>query len=134
MNIFFENAAGRLLEDPAGFVRANWSAQPRSFMELQTFFTHMALGLQRNNWSRVLINQVSMVPFTRQEQLWIAEQWLPGAVQTAGYRSGAVVVSQDVLTRLATAYVTTHVQGLPLTYRSFENDEQAKIWLLQQPT
>jgi hypothetical protein len=133
MEIFFENAAGRLLEDPAGFLQANWTAQPRSFSELQALFTHMALGLQRNGWGRMLINQVSMTPFSQQEQLWIAEHWLPGAVQTAGYRFGAVVVSQDVLTRLATAYVTTHVQGLPLTYRSFEIEEQAKAWLIKQP-
>ncbi|SNC76659.1 hypothetical protein SAMN06265337_3498 [Hymenobacter gelipurpurascens] len=133
MKLFFENAAGRLLEDPAGFMRANWSPGLRSFSELQALFAHMALGMQRYGWSRMLINQTQMLPFSREEQLWIAEKWLPGAVQTAGYRTGAVVVSQDVLTRLATAYVTTHVQGLPLTYRSFETDAQAQAWLLQQP-
>jgi hypothetical protein len=38
-----------------------------------------------------------------------------------------------VLVRLATAYVTTHVQGLPLAYRSFDTETEAVRWLLDQP-
>jgi predicted anti-sigma-YlaC factor YlaD len=133
MRIYFQNAAGRLLEDPAGFLQAHWSPDSRTFTDLKALFTHMALCMQQRKWSRMLINQRGMLPFSQEEQRWVAEQWLPEAVRTAGYRFGAVVVSENVLTRLATAYITTHVQGLPLTYRSFESDEEAKAWLLNQP-
>jgi hypothetical protein len=44
-----------------------------------------------------------------------------------------VVVSPDVLVRLATAFVTTNVQGLPLVYRTFDTEAQAMQWLAQQP-
>ncbi|WP_262922986.1 hypothetical protein [Hymenobacter cellulosilyticus] len=37
-----------------------------------------------------------------------------------------------MMVRLATAYITTHIQGLPLVYRSFEKPAQAEAWLLQQ--
>jgi hypothetical protein len=131
--LYFENNAGQLLLDPAGFLRANWSARQRGAGDAQALFTHMMQALQRHNWSRILINQVGMRPFTAAEQRWVAQEWLPRAVQEGGYRHGAVVVSSEVLVRLATAYITTHVQGLPLVYRSFEADAAAVQWLLQQP-
>jgi hypothetical protein len=133
LTLYFENAAGRLLEDADGFLRVYWKAGPRAAGEAQALFTHMAAALRRRGWGRVLINQLVMEPFSVEEQQWVARQWLPGAVQEAGYRFGAVVVGRNVLTRLATAYVTTHVQGLPLVYRSFESEAEAETWLRAQP-
>ncbi|MCR5888185.1 STAS/SEC14 domain-containing protein [Hymenobacter sp. J193] len=130
--LYFENAAGRLLEDPAGFLRVVWTGRPRGPHDAQALFTHMQTALQRHGWSRIFIDQRQMLPFSSQEQTWVARHWLPQAVQ-AGYRHGAVLVSTDVMVRLATAYVTTQVQGLPLVYRSFETEGAAIAWLLQQP-
>ena len=130
--ILFKNNAGLLLADPAGFLRANWSAQPRTPADTRALFTSMLQALQQNRWSRILVNQVGMPPFTQDEQQWVAHEWLPQAVQVGGYRHGAVVVSTNVLVRLATAYITTHVQGLPLVYRSFDNDADVVRWLSQQ--
>lgn len=130
--IYFENAAGRLLEDPAGFLRAHWSRNARQPGDARALFTHIRHALQRHDWSRVLINQVGMIPFSPAEQQWVAQEWLPVAVQ-AGYRHGAIVVSPDVMVRLATAYITTQVHGMPLVYRSFEGEAEAIAWLLQQP-
>ena len=131
--LLFKNNAGQLLADSAGFLRVNWAAQPRTLAETRALFGSMQRELQQHRWSRILINQVGMAPFTQAEQQWVAHEWLPQAVQVGGYRHGAVVVSHDVLVRLATAYVTTNVQGLPLTYRSFDRDADAVQWLTQQP-
>jgi hypothetical protein len=131
--LLFKNTAGQLLADPAGFLRTNWSAQARTLTDTRDLFGNMQRQLERHRWSRILINQIGMTPFTQPEQQWVAHEWLPQAVQTGGYRHGAVVVSPDVLVRLATAYVTTHVQGLPLVYRSFDADADAARWLMQQP-
>ncbi|WP_157530749.1 hypothetical protein [Hymenobacter norwichensis] len=130
--IYFSNRAGKLLENPAGYLEALWSATARQEGDAQALFMHMLHALRRYNWSRILINQVGMLPFSPSEQQWVAQEWLPLAVQ-AGYRHGAIVVSPNVMVRLATAYVTTHVQGLPLLYRSFETKEEATEWLLRQP-
>lgn len=129
----FQNAAGRLLDDPQGFLRVYWGSRPRQPGQAQELFTRMADALRRRGWSRILVQQTDMQPFTPDEQQWIAQTWLPYAVQEAGYRYGAVVVSRHVLTRLATAYVTTNVRGLPLTYRSFESEAEAEAWLCAQP-
>ncbi|HEX8350498.1 MAG TPA: hypothetical protein VF598_11090 [Hymenobacter sp.] len=131
--IYFQNVAGQLLEDPSGFLRANWSTQPRALEDTQALFTHMLQALQHRRWSRILVNQVGMRPFSSEEQAWIAKEWLLRAVREGGYRHGAVVVSPDVMVRLATAYVTTQVHDVPLVYRSFEAEPSAVQWLLQQP-
>lgn len=133
LSLYFQNNAGRLLLDPAGFLRAWWGPGPRTLTDTQGFFTHMQHALQRHGWSRILISQVGMAPFTAEEQRWVAHEWLPEAVRVGGYRHGAVLVSGEVLVRLATAYVTTNVQGLPLVYRSFEQEAEAVQWLVQQP-
>ncbi len=130
--LLYTNAAGQLLADPAGFLRTCWAPEARTMADTQALFTNIAHALHARGWGRVLINQVGMRPFSAAEQQWVAQQWLPEAVQ-AGYRYGAVVVSTDAYTRLATAYITTSVGGLPLRYRSFDTEAEAVAWLLQQP-
>jgi hypothetical protein len=134
LTLLLSNAAGQLFADPANVLRAYWTDQPRTLADTQALFTSMAQALQQRSWSRILVNQVKMLPFSPTEQQWISQQWLPRAVQQGGYRSGAVVVSTDTYARLATAYITTSVGGLPLRYRSFDAEAEALSWLLQQPT
>ena len=129
LSVLFENTAGQLLADPAGFLRADWSAQPRSLADTKALFMQMADALRQQGWCKILVNQAQMPAFSPQEQAWIAQQWLPYAVEKGGYRYGAVLLSTDMYTRLATAYITTSVQGLPLRYRSFDNEQNAIGWL-----
>ncbi|KAA9333009.1 STAS/SEC14 domain-containing protein [Hymenobacter busanensis] len=131
--IYFENAAGRLTEDPDGFLRAVWSPGYRRPGEAQALFTHMAQALRQRGWSRIFIDQRHMQPFSPAEQDWVATHWLPAAVRESGYRHGAVLVSPSVMVRLATAYITTQVQNLPLTYFSSETEAEALAWLRAQP-
>ena len=130
--LLYTNAAGQLFADPNGFLRTYWAAAPRTLADTQALFTNIAQALQARGWGRVLVNQIGMRPFLPAEQQWVAQEWLPLAVR-AGYRHGAIVVSPNVMVRLATAYVTTQVQGLPLLYRSFETETEAAQWLLRQP-
>jgi hypothetical protein len=133
LTVLLKNAAGQVLADPAGFLRLNWGNQPRPFAHTQAIFTTAAQALEQYGWSRILISQVGMVPFSPQEQDWISAEWLPAAVQQSGYRAGAIVVATNVLTRLATSYITTSALALPLRYRSFDGEAAAVSWLLQQP-
>jgi hypothetical protein len=130
--LYFENKAGRLLEEPAGYLRAFWSPGEREPLAFRALFNHMVLALRRHGWHRILVDQRQMRAFSAAEQQWIAQQWLPRAVTEGGYRYGAVIVSEDVFTRLATAYVTTSVQELPLVYRTFTEEATAVAWLLAQ--
>ena len=128
--VLFTNAAGQLTADPTGFVRMNWAATPRALVETQALLTHLAQALRQRGWDKVLANQNLMPSFSPAEQQWISQEWLPHAVQS-GYRYGAIVVSTDTYARLATAFITTNVGGLPLRYRSFDEEAQAIAWLLR---
>ena len=126
--VLFTNPAGQLAADPAGFMRLSWSAGPRTLADTQALLTQLALALRQRGWGKVLADQTHMPPFSPTEQQWVAQEWLPAAVHS-GYRYGAIVVSGDTYARLATAYITTNVGGLPLRYRSFDSAAQATAWL-----
>ncbi|RSK49891.1 hypothetical protein [Hymenobacter rigui] len=130
--LYFENQAARILEDPAGYLRVIWKPQERDHLTFSSVFNHMAQALQRHGWSKILVDQRHMSAFNTVEQQWIVREWLPRAVLDGGYRFGAVIVAEDVFTRLATAYVTTSVQNLPLVYRTFSDEASAAAWLQQQ--
>jgi hypothetical protein len=128
--ILFKNPAGQLTADPAGFLRMDWSSAGRTLADTQGLLMHMAQALQQHGWSKVLANQTLMPSFSPAEQQWISQEWLSHAA-LSGYRHGAIVVSTDTYARLATAFITTNVGGLPLRYRSFDDEAQAIAWLLQ---
>jgi hypothetical protein len=124
--------SGQVIAEAAGYLRLHWGSQPRPFADTCAMFNTAARVLRQHGWGRILVDQVDMLPFTSKEQLWISEEWLPAAVKESGYRHGAVVVAKNVLTRLATAFVTSTPE-LPLRYRSFGTEREAVDWLLQQP-
>ena len=129
----FENAAGQLLADPAGLLRLVWSSQPRQLADTQALFGAVGQALRQRGWGRMLANQTQMPPLTPAEQQWLSQEWLPGEGRRSGYRSIAIVVSHNVLGRLATAAVTTvQPEGGP-RYRSFDDEAAALAWLLRQP-
>jgi len=130
--LLFTNPAGQLAASSDGFLHVTWGPGARTLAATQALFEQMLTHLQRRGWSGILIDQRAMTPFDKAEQNWVATDWLPRAVREGGYRHGAVVVSPTVLVRLATAFITTYVQGLPLTYRSFDTEADALHWLQQQ--
>jgi hypothetical protein len=130
-NLIFENAAGRLSTDSAGFLRIQWSGHARTLADTQGLLLRMSRALPQYGWHRVLSNQVEMAPLSADEQNWVRNEWLAQAV-TSGYRACAILVATDTFARLAMAYITTNVQGLPIRYRSFDLETEAVAWLLQQ--
>ena len=132
-SLLFDNPAGQLLADPAGFIQLRWAATPRTLADTQALLTHLASAFRQRGTGKALAYQVDMHPFSPAEQAWIMQEWLPTAVRESGYRYGAIVVSADIYARLATAFITTNVQGLPLRYRSFDDEATATAWLRQQP-
>lgn len=130
----FENTAGRVLADPAGYLRLVWGSQVRQLPATQALLGALAGQLHQHQWGRVLADQTHMAPFSPDEQQWISQQWLPGEARASGYRTGAIVVASAVLSRLATAFVTNSTQGNSfLRYRSFDDEHTALEWLLRQP-
>jgi hypothetical protein len=70
LSIYFENAAGRLLEHPDGYVYFQYRAGKRTFTDLQALLTHTSILLQRKKWGKILGDQQLMSPFTEQESAY----------------------------------------------------------------
>ncbi|MCC3156608.1 hypothetical protein LJ737_05120 [Hymenobacter sp. 15J16-1T3B] len=132
MRLYFENRAGRISDDPAGFARLTYHPGQRSEDELRALLGHVTRLLARRADGRLLVDQRLMQPFSASEQQHVMHQWMPAAVADGGYRFGAVVQAHDVFARLATASVTTQGRDLNLTYRYFDDEAPAVEWLLMQ--
>ena len=131
--LYFENKAGRIVNEPAGYFRLDYHAGPRTEDEFRALLTHLLRALARTDWNRTLINQQQMQPFTAREQQWMVDEWLPQAVLDGGYRYGAILVADNVFARLAMSSVEISTRHLPHTYRNFTDEAEAIAWLVAQP-
>jgi hypothetical protein len=131
-SLYFENAIGRIWEEPDGFLRLEYRAGPREMLQFRALLTHTAQAMSRRQWGRLLVDQREMAPFSASEQDWMTSEWLPRAVTEHGYRYGAVLVANNVFARLAMNQFVMATRYLTHTYRTFETEEEAVAWLLEQ--
>jgi hypothetical protein len=131
--LYFENAAGRLLEHPNEYVIFQYHPGKREFADLQALLTHTGILLRRNNWYKLLGDQRLMAPFTPEESRWIVEYWLDTRHQRPGGIYGAVLLAHDVFARLSMNQVMHEAQAAAMTYRLFEDEAQATAWLRGLP-
>lgn len=130
--IYFKNTVGSVWEEPAGYLRLEYYSGLRQEAQFRALLTHARHAMQRHGWSRMLVNQQQMSPFTPAEEAWMTTEWLPQAVHESGYRQGAVVVAHDVFARLAMTGLVMTSRKLGHTYRNFESEKEAADWLLTQ--
>ena len=128
-SLYFENNAGRLWEEPEGYLRLEYKPNPRETEQFRALLTHAAQALSRRHWANILIDQRLMAPFNPDEQSWMTGEWLPKAVHEHGYRHGAVLVAHNVIARLAMTQLVFGTRDLPHTYRTFEGESEALAWL-----
>jgi len=134
LRIYYENQAGRSVEDPLGFARLTYHQGTRSEDELRALLGHTTRLIARRNDGRLLVDQRLMTPFTPAEQHFVVHEWLPLTILEGGYRFGAVVLAENVFARLATANVITAARDLPMTYQYFDTEAAAVAWLLSTQT
>jgi hypothetical protein len=130
--VYFENAAGRIWTEPAGYLRLDYHAGRRSEVEFRALLTHVRQAMSRHGRGRVLINQRQMAGFSPAEERWMVEEWLPLAIAENGYRYGAVLMADDVFARLAMSNIVLATQGRGHEYQHFADEDEATKWLLGQ--
>ncbi len=125
--VYFENPVGRILEHPAGFAVVQYHPGARHFSELQAFLTHTGQLLQRRSWNRLLGDQRRLHPFSEQESTWIVDYWLD---RPAGQQiMAAVVLNPEDFAQVPAGLRDQEATAASLTYRFFEEVEQAEVWL-----
>jgi hypothetical protein len=132
LNVYYENAVGRLLEQTAGeYIIVEYSAGSRKMSDLQAFLHHAGLLLERRGWYKLLGDQRLMSPFTPEESKWIASHWLSRNQQRNSTLYGAVLLPHDVFARLSVSQVMNEAKTAALTYRLFTEKAEAVAWLQQ---
>jgi hypothetical protein len=131
VSVYFENAAGRLIEYPEGYVAFMCFAGKRQLTDLQALLTHMGLSLQHHHWHKMLWDQCAMAPFTHEESLWIADYWLYLSKRRLKGLTVAVVQASDVYARLSMNLFLSEAREANLVFRLFEEGSQAAAWLRQ---
>ncbi|MCC2544837.1 hypothetical protein LJY25_00140 [Hymenobacter sp. BT175] len=130
--LYFGNPVGRVLEHPDGFAHVIYEPGPRKLHHLQAFLTHTGQLLRSKGWNKMLGDQRLMAPFTEEESKWIVEYWLTRAEQGAEIY-GAVLLPHDVFARLSLNQMMAEARAAALTYRLFDNEDNARAWLRQLP-
>jgi hypothetical protein len=133
LRLYFENAVGRLLENPKGYLVVEYKAGSRKLSDLQAFLHHASQALARNSWHKMLGDQHLMSPFTPEESQWITESWLSSAQVRTTTVYGAVLLPHDVFARLAVSQLMHDAKASAMTYRLFEDLVAAEQWLTQLP-
>lgn len=133
-SIYFENGAGRILENTADrYLCLKWSANERDTETFRALLNHVARALVRHGWSKVLAIQQAMQPLNEEELRWMLQEWLPRAMHQAGYRHGAIVLPHQLDARRTTNQLTNQAQQQAMNYQTFEEEAEAITWLLHQP-
>jgi hypothetical protein len=132
LRIHFRNAAGQLLEQPAGaYVIIRYTTGPRRFADLQTLLGHAKQLLALRRWHKVIGDHRRMTPFTPEESTWVTECWL-SMPRTRMYDFyGAVLLPAEVLARLPGDQATGAATARAMTYRLFAEEAEAATWLAQ---
>lgn len=128
-SIYFENAAGRVWEEPLHYLRLDYYANPREEAVFRALLTHVLRAMIRRG--RMLIDQRRMRPYSATGRAWPVAEWLPRAIREAGYRHGAVVLAENAFARLSMTRLAMATRGLGNTCKTFENEAQAIEWLTQ---
>ncbi|MBH8558948.1 hypothetical protein [Hymenobacter negativus] len=132
LRVHFRNAAGQLLEQPAGkYIIIEYTSGPRKFADLQTLLGHAKQLLALRGWHKVIGDHRLMTPFTPEESTWVNECWLSMPRTRMHDFYGAVLLPAEVLARLPIDEATGETTARALTYRLFAEEAEAAAWLAQ---
>lgn len=129
-SLYFENAAGRVWEEPLDYLRLEYYGGPREETVFRALLAHTLRALTRRAHGKLLIDQRKMAPYSDAERAWLVGEWLPRAVREAHYRYGAVVLAENVFARVSMTRLALAARELGNTYKTFATEAEALDWLL----
>jgi hypothetical protein len=124
----FQNSAGKLYYEPAGYVRLTWDPERHSFEIIQAFYEQALALLVSTGVRRILSEHGARAPLPVAAQEWLTSNWIPRAMSLANTHSCAIVEGADPLHRLSTqSIVSTSPSGF--RFKRFDNFRAADAWL-----
>jgi len=126
--LIFENTAGKLFYQPAGYVRLAWAAERLPLATIQASYEQMLQLLQSTGVRRILSDHGQRAPLPIAAQEWLTTNWIPRAISLANTRHCAIVEGADPLHRLSTqSIVSSSPTGFH--FQRFDDFDAADAWL-----
>lgn len=126
--LFFQNSAGKLYYQPAGYVRLVWAPERQPLDVIQDFYEQVLALLVSTGVRRILSDHGARAPLPVTAQEWLTTDWIPRAMSQANTHSCAIVEGADPLHRLSTqSVVSTAPTGFK--FKRFDNFAAADAWL-----
>jgi hypothetical protein len=126
--LFFQNPAGKLFYQPAGYVRLAWAAERQTLETIQAFYEQVLALLKSTGVRRVLSDHGQRAPLPIAAQEWLTTNWIPRAMQQAHTRHCAIVEGADPMHRLSTQSVVS-TSPVGFQFKRFDNFAAADAWL-----
>lgn len=126
--LYFENQAGRLYYNAAGFVRLAWAPGRLSLAVIEAFYEQALALLTSTGSHRILSEHGQRAPLSAEAQQWITTNWIPRAMTQAGVRHCAIVEGANPLHRLSTQSVISAAPA-EFVFKRFDALPEAEAWL-----
>ena len=117
-SVYFENAVGRITEDPHGYAFVHYHDVPRQLIELRALLTHLGQLLLRRNWHRVLIDMHQIKPLSEDEKAMLTAEWYSGKIARPQPLCTVFWMAKDVIARLS-------VHEMQIEARKHQNESTA---------
>ena len=126
--LFFQNQAGMLYYQPAGYVRLAWGTERPALETIQAFYEQALALLTSTGVRRILSDHGQRAPLPLAAQEWLTTNWIPRAMSQGRTRHCAVVEGTNPLHRLALqSVVSTAPAGFQ--FKRFDSFNAADAWL-----
>jgi hypothetical protein len=125
---FYQNSAGKLYYEPAGYVRLAWATERQSLETIQAFYEQTLALLISTGVRRILSEHGARAPLPVAAQEWLTSNWIPRAMSLANTHSCAIVEGADPLHRLSTQSIVSTAPG-GFRFKRFDSFRAAEVWL-----
>lgn len=126
--LFFQNSAGKLYYQPAGYVRLVWAPERQLLATIQAFYEQALALLVSTGVRRILSDHGARAPLSVAAQEWLTTNWIPRAMSQANTRCCAIVEGADPMHRLSTQSVVS-TAPVGFKFKRFDNTAAAAAWL-----
>ncbi|WP_022826348.1 hypothetical protein [Hymenobacter norwichensis] len=129
-SVYFENAIGRITEDPNEYAFVQYYPVPRQLIELRALLTHLGQLLLRRGWHRVLVDMHLIPPLSEAEKTLLTQDWYGGSIARPAQLCTAFWMAKDVIARLSVHEMQAEARKQQNQSNAFASLDEARAYLL----
>ena len=129
-SVYFENAVGRITEDPHGYAFVHYHPGLRSLGEFRALLIHLGQLLLRRQWHRVLVDMHAVAPLSEAEKTMLTTEWYGDGLARPPQLCTAFWMAQDVIARLSVHEMQAEARKQQNQSNAFASLDEARAYLL----